>query len=49
MDKEITTSDIQATEHDMSDAYSLWQDVINLFREDGYIPSVIAMLENALL
>lgn len=49
MDKEITTSDIQATEHDMSDAYSLWQDVINLFREDGYIPSVIAMLEKCTL
>lgn len=49
MDKEITTSDIQTTEHDMSDAYSLWQDVINLFREDGYIPSVIAMLEKCTL
>ena len=49
MDKEITTSDMQATEHDMSDAYSLWQDVINLFREDGYIPSVIAMLEKCTL
>lgn len=49
MSKEITTSDIQATEHDMSDAYSLWQDVINLFREDGYIPSVIAMLEKCTL
>lgn len=48
MSKEITT-DIQATEHDMSDAYSLWQDVINLFREDGYIPSVIAMLEKCTL
>ncbi|WP_311436645.1 DnaA ATPase domain-containing protein [Fannyhessea vaginae] len=49
MSKEITTSDIQTTEHDMSDAYSLWQDVINLFREDGYIPSVIAMLEKCTL
>lgn len=49
MDKEITTSDMQTTEHDMSDAYSLWQDVINLFREDGYIPSVIAMLEKCTL
>ncbi len=49
MSKEITTSDMQTTEHDMSDAYSLWQDVINLFREDGYIPSVIAMLEKCTL
>lgn len=49
MSKEITTSDIQTTDHDMSDAYSLWQDVINLFREDGYIPSVIAMLEKCTL
>lgn len=49
MNKEITTSDMQTTEHDMSDAYSLWQDVINLFREDGYIPSVIAMLEKCTL
>lgn len=49
MSKEITTSDIQTTEHDMSDACSLWQDVINLFREDGYIPSVIAMLEKCTL
>lgn len=49
MSKEITTSDMQTTKHDMSDAYSLWQDVINLFREDGYIPSVIAMLEKCTL
>lgn len=49
MSKEITTLDMQTTEHDMSDAYSLWQDVINLFREDGYIPSVIAMLEKCTL